>query len=201
MQSGHQLVLASASPRRLALLRQLGLKPVVVPVEVEERRLPGESPDLFVLRLAEEKCRSAAAARPSTAPPALILAADTAVVIGSRILGKPRNAREAEGMLRLLRGKSHEVMTGVHLLRTDDGRCSGGVEVTVVRFREYDEATIRAYVASGEPLDKAGAYGIQSGGAALAASVEGSWSNVVGLPMERLTQWIGELGLDPERLA
>jgi septum formation protein len=145
MKSGHQLILASASPRRLALLRQLGLEPVVAPVEVEERLLPGELPDLFVFRLAEEKCRSAAAARPTTAPPALILAADTAVVVESRVLGKPRDAREAEEMLHLLRGKSHEVMTGVHMLRTDDGRCSGGVEVTVVRFREYDEAAIRAH--------------------------------------------------------
>lgn len=200
MNSAHQLVLASASPRRLALLRQLGLEPVVAPVDVEERRFPGEPPDLYVFRLAEEKCRLAAAARSASAAPALVLAADTAVVIERRILGKPRDPREAEKMLRLLRGKSHEVMTGVHMLRTDDGRCSGGVDVTVVQFREYDEATISAYVASGEPLDKAGAYGIQGGGAALADRIEGSWSNVVGLPLERLPEWLRALGLDPERL-
>jgi septum formation protein len=92
-------------------------------------------------------------------------------------------------------------MTGVHILRTDDGRCSGGVEVTFVRFRSYDEDEIRAYVATGEPLDKAGGYGIQGGGAALASAVEGSWSNVVGLPLERLPEWIRDVGLDPERLA
>jgi septum formation protein len=201
MKSGHKLVLASASPRRLALLRRLGLDPAVCPVEMEELQRPGEAPARFVSRLAEEKCRRAAAARPADDPPALILAADTAVVIGGRILGKPRDSHEAEEMLRLLRGKSHEVMTGVHMLRTDDGRCAGGVEVTAVRFRDYDDDTLRAYVASGEPLDKAGGYGIQGAGVALAADIEGSWSNVVGLPLERLQEWIGRLDLDLERLA
>jgi septum formation protein len=200
MRASHQLILASASPRRLALLREIGLDPLVAPVDVEERRLPGEPPDRYVLRLSEEKCRLAADSREHDSPPALILAADTAVVVDGRILGKPRDSRQAEEMLRLLRGRSHEVMTGVHVLRTDDGRHAGGVEVTVVRFREYDEQAIRAYVATGEPLDKAGAYGIQGGGAAFAAGMEGSWSNVVGLPVERLPQWIAALGIDPERL-
>jgi septum formation protein len=183
------------------LLRQLGLEPVVHPVEIEERLRSGETPDAFVLRLAREKCHHAAATRPAAEPHALILAADTAVVIEGHILGKPRDAREAEEMLLRLRGNSHEVMTGVHMMRTDDGRCAGGVEVTAVRFREYDEEAVRAYVATGEPLDKAGAYGIQGGAAAFVASVMGSWSNVVGLPLESIPLWMARLGLEPEQLA
>lgn len=191
------LYLASASPRRLALLRQIGLDPVARPAAVAERPLPGESPRDLVLRLAELKGRTAAAGIAADGDAdALILAADTAVVLNGDVLGKPESGAAAEEMLRRLRGRKHEVLTGVFLLRTDDGRSLAEVESTGVRFRDYDDATIRDYVAGGEPLDKAGAYGIQGRGALLARSIDGSWSNVVGLPVERLPLWLERIGID-----
>lgn len=104
-------------------------------------------------------------------------------------------------MLRRLSGRTHEVLTGVALIRLEDGRASGGVERTRVRFAAYGEQTVQDYVATGEPLDKAGAYGIQGGGARLAEGIEGSWSNVVGLPLERLEGWLREVGVDLADLA
>jgi septum formation protein len=188
--------LASASPRRLELLREIGVDPRCVPADLDEAVAPGESPRRRVLRLAEAKGR-AVAERLRGEPAGLILAADTAVVIDGEDLGKPADAAAAETMLQRLRGRDHDVLTGVFLLRTDDGRHHAGVDATLVRFREYDRRTIRAYVASGEPLDKAGAYGIQGRGAALLVQrIEGSWSNVVGLPLERLPEWMGKIGLD-----
>jgi septum formation protein len=198
--SALQLLLASASPRRRDLLRDAGLAPVITPPSVDERALGGETARQMVLRLAEVKARSVAADLADPTRPRLVLAADTAVVIDGKALGKPRSAEEAIEMLRLLRGRTHEVLTGVFLLRTDDGRSVGGVESTRVRFRDYDDTTIRAYVESGEPMGKAGAYAIQGGGAALADCLEGSWSNVVGLPMERLEEWMGRIGAETGKL-
>lgn len=189
-----QLLLASASPRRLELLRGAGLEPVVAPTQVDERLLLNEAAARMVTRLAEAKARAAV-------PPDgdleewLVLAADTAVVIEGRVLGKPGDADEAVEMLELLRGKTHEVLTGVFLLRSGDGRHTAAVETTRVSFLDYDETTLRAYVASGEPMDKAGAYGIQGGGRRLVRHVDGSWSNVVGLPVERLPEWLERVGL------
>jgi septum formation protein len=191
------LYLASASPRRLELLRSIGFDPLVRPVGVDERANPGESPTDLVTRLAEAKARAAHRGLEPSARAGLVLGADTTVVFDGACLGKPARAEEAEAMLRRLRGRTHEVITGVCLLRTGDGAAVVGSETTRVRFREYDDATILAYVASGEPLDKAGAYGIQGGGARLAAAIEGSWSNVVGLPLERLPGWLERLGADP----
>ena len=112
------------------------------------------------------------------------------------MLGKPRDTAEAALMLAELRGRTHEVLTAVFLARTDDGRATTGVESTRVRFREFEDETIRDYVASGEPLDKAGAYGLQGRGVLLTERIEGSWSNVVGLPLERLPEWLARLDLD-----
>jgi septum formation protein len=197
----YRLILASASPRRLALLGELGLTPSVHPAEVDERELGGEAPERHVLRLAEAKCRSIARLVSGSERPCLVIAADTAVIIDGRILGKPRDAGEAMEMLRLLSGKSHDVLTGVSITKTDDGGSAGGVVRTVVKFRDYDDLTIREYIATGEPLDKAGAYAIQGAGGRLAESVTGSWSNVVGLPLESIPHWLGELGLDIDQLA
>lgn len=197
----HRFVLASASPRRLRLLRGIGLDPLVLPVQVEERAVPNEAPRTMVLRLAEKKGRAAARRLTDADAPCVILAADTAVVLGRRILGKPASAAEARAMLRLLRGRTHEVLTGVFILRTDDERTVREVECSHVRFRGYDEAAIRDYVAGGEPLDKAGAYAIQGGGARLAEGLEGSWSNVVGLPVEKLEAWLSRIGLNRSDLA
>jgi septum formation protein len=189
-------LLASASPRRLDLLRGIGLTPTVMPSNVHEESAPGERPTETVRRLAEAKGRQVAG-RLDDDPSVcyVVLAADTAVVIDDRALGKPRDAKEAEEMLRLLRGRTHEVLTGVFLLRTDDGRATCGVDSSRVRFREYEDRDIHAYVQSGEPMDKAGAYAIQGGGSILVAALEGSWSNVVGLPLERLPGWLEQIGV------
>ena len=189
------LYLASASPRRLTLLRGLGLSPRVVPARLLETTRSGEPPERMVLRLARSKALAIAAGLRDSGRPAVVLGADTAVVLDGQALGKPRDTLDAAAMLRRLSGRSHEVLTGVALVRLDEQRESGGVERTRVGFRQYDEETIREYVATGEPLDKAGAYGIQGAGARLAANLEGSWSNVVGLPLERLDGWFAEIGL------
>jgi septum formation protein len=188
-----KLYLASASPRRLALLRQIGLRPEVVPAGIEEHAQPHETPHDLVRRLAEAKGRVALARLARRAPAGVVLAADTTVVVAGSVLGKPADPAEASVMLAELRGRTHEVLTGVFLARTDDGRATTGVETTRVRFRKYDDATIREYVASGEPLDKAGAYGLQGRGAELTERIHGSWSNVVGLPLERLPEWLARL--------
>jgi septum formation protein len=195
------LILASASPRRLDLLAELGLTPTVMPADVDESMQSGEPPEAYVMRLAEAKCRAVASTGGFQGQRCLIVAADTAVVVAGRTLGKPSDEAEAIEMLRLLRGRTHEVMTGVFILRCDDGRSAGGAEITRVHFGEYGDQVIHDYIAGGEPLDKAGAYAIQGGGGRLASGVEGSWSNVVGLPLEKLRLWMGEIGIDPARLA
>jgi septum formation protein len=194
------LYLASASPRRLQLLREVGLDPRPVPSVVDEQPLPGEAPRDLVRRLARCKAEVAAGLLGAAPAPGVILAADTTVVIDGRVLGKPADDDDARAMLRSLRGRTHEVLTGVHLVRTDDRRTAGGVEFSRVRFREFDDAVLDAYVASGAPRDKAGAYGLQGRGALLVERVEGSWSNVVGLPLERLPEWMERLGLGLGRL-
>ena len=193
--------LASASPRRLTLLRDLGISPRVVPAALPETVRSGESPERMVLRLARSKAGSVAKRLRELGRPGVVLGADTAVVLDGRALGKPHDAGDAAAMLRRLSGRAHEVLTGVCLVRLDDERQTGGVESTRVRFLPYDEQTIREYVATGEPLDKAGAYGIQGAGAKLAAQIEGSWSNVVGLPVERLESWLREIGLELSEFA
>ena len=142
----------------------------------------------MVVRLAEAKARAALSRLGPMQHAGLVLAADTAVIVDEHVLGKPADAAEAEAMLRLLRGRSHEVLTGVCLLRIDDCRQTVFVAATAVRFRDFDDAMLRAYVASDEPMDKAGAYGIQGRGALLVEGITGSWSNVVGLPLELLPQ-------------
>ena len=171
------LVLASASPRRVAVLRQLGLEPVVRPSDVDETYEEGESPAEHVERLARAKVQAVALDFPGS----LVVGGDTVVLSEGRVLGKPRDARDAERMLASLRGRAHEVLTGL-ALAGEHGVVSGHARITV-RFRDFDGATISGYVATGEPLDKAGAYGIQGQGAALVASIEGDYYGVVGFPV------------------
>lgn len=176
------LLLASRSPRRAELLRTLGVVFAVVDVEVDETPSTGESPSAYVERLARAKAEAGRAASDDVLP---VLAADTTVVCDQEILGKPADAADAARMLRRLSGRWHSVFTGVALAGT--GLTTVVVE-TGVCFRELTEAEITAYWASGEPVDKAGAYGIQGLGGALVARIEGGWSNVVGLPLaETLT--------------
>ena len=194
------LYLASGSPRRLELLRQIGFAPRTLRHAVDETALLRERPAEHAQRLAEAKARSAAATLDGSAEVGVILAADTVVTIDEAILGKPLDPADAVRMLRRLRGAAHEVLTAIFLQRTDDGREIGVLESTRVVFHDYDDAVVQAYVATGEPLDKAGAYGIQGLGAFLSERIEGSWSNVVGLPLERLPGCLERIGIDPQAL-
>jgi septum formation protein len=172
-----RLLLASASPRRAEILGALGIPFDLAPVDVDETVLPGESGRDAAARLADAK----AAASASLHPGAWVLAADTLVLIDGAVLGKPRDDREAAAMLRRLSGREHLVVTAVSL-RRDAGPETGTVEESRVRIAPLDEEEIRWYVATGEPRDKAGAYAVQGLGARFVESVDGSFSNVMGLP-------------------
>lgn len=183
------LVLASASPRRSRLLQQIGIRFDVLPADVDEKAVAGESPADHARRLALEKARTAAAERPD----ALVIAGDTVVTLGGDILGKPAGGRDALAMLLRLRGHEHRVETGVAVV-APDGQELVDVVGADVRFRSFGEAIAEAYVATGEPLDKAGAYGIQGFGAVLVESIRGDYFAVMGLPLARLVGMLGEVG-------
>ena len=180
------LVLASASPRRVQLLRQVGAEFTVLDPG-PDRGWPGESePRHGVRALALDKARRVAAKRPD----AVVVGADTVVVARGLRLGKPRSAAEAGAMLHRIHGRVHEVWTGIAVTRGREQRTA--VEMTRVRFARMSDAEIDAYVASGEPLDKAGGYGIQGLAAAFVRGIEGDYYNVVGLPLERLRRLLLE---------
>ena len=171
-----RLVLASASPRRAELLRAAGIEFDVVAANVDESIRPGETPADHVRRLAEDK---ALRVQPQVNG-RFVLGADTVVVVGDQILGKPADAADAARMLRLLSGRRHQVLTGVALI----GKTRHvGVAATTVEFAPLNDAEIAAYVTSGEPMDKAGAYAIQGLASRFVTAIEGSYSNVVGLPV------------------
>ena len=183
------LVLASASPRRRELLAHLGLPFEIVRPEVDESLRAGEGPAEAVARLACEKAREGRRAHPA----ALVVAADTLVSLpGGEIFGKPRDAADAKRMLRALSGRAHEVRTGVCVAGPAGERSA--VVTTEVRFRPLGDAEIGWYVGTGEPLDKAGAYAVQGKAAAFVAAIDGSWSNVVGLPLAELTVLLEGMG-------
>jgi septum formation protein len=173
-----ELVLASRSPRRADLLRMLGIAFEVVPAHLEEARLPGEPPTAYAERTAREKAAAVAARRPGNH----VIAADTIVVVDEDVLGKPADVDEAVAMLLRLQGREHRVQTGV-AVAAPDGAVQGGVETVSVRFRPFDRSTAAAYAETGEPLDKAGAYGIQGRGATLVESIDGDFFAVMGLPI------------------
>ena len=170
------MILASASPRRAEILRSLGIPFDVLPVDADETPLPGETAEAAAARLAFEKAALAARERPD----AWVLAADTLVFLDGAILGKPRDDAEAAAMLRRLAGREHGVVTAVSLRRRDAAR--GIAEVSRVRFGPLDEDEIAWYVSTGEPRDKAGAYGVQGHGARFIEEIHGSFTNVMGLP-------------------
>ncbi|MFL1404318.1 Maf family protein [Marinobacter sp. M1N3S26] len=186
-----RVILASASPRRAELLRQLGLSFDTLPVDIDETAHPGEAPADYVLRLAREK--ALAGYRRNNRPDALVLGSDTTVVLGDRILGKPEDTDGARRLLQSLSGREHQVMTGV-ALATRDG-VEARVIVTDVRFRTLDPQEIDAYCATGEPMDKAGAYGIQGRGGAFVTTIRGSYSAVVGLPLDITAGLLADAGL------
>jgi nucleoside triphosphate pyrophosphatase len=188
------LVLASASPRRLELLRALGLDVRVMPASLDETPEPDETARAHVLRLAAAKA-DAVRVRLGGAP-ALVLAADTTVTLGGKLLGKPLGPGEALAMLRELAGRTHEVWTSCALTRADSALSASCVASARVRFRPWDEGLARWYVGTGEPFDKAGAYGLQGRGVLLTEGIEGSWSAVVGLPLEELPALFRAVGDD-----
>ena len=173
------LWLASRSPRRAELLRTLGVAFAVLDLEVDEAVVPGEAPAAYVSRLAQAKAAAGRATMPSPAP---VLAADTTVVVDTEILGKPRDRADGMRMLGRLAGRAHTVLTGVSLALPDGAQQSVTVTTTVF-MRPLKPAEIDAYWASGEPLDKAGGYAVQGLGGAFVTRLEGSYSNVVGLPL------------------
>jgi septum formation protein len=182
------LVLASASPRRRELLERVGLRIEVRAADVDENPLAGEEPGAYVQRLAHDKARAV-----SRAADEWVLAADTTVTIDGLILGKAETPEEAERMLRLLSGRSHYVMTGFAILGPDE-RVHEGRAVTSVRMRTLDDDTLADYVACGEWRGKAGAYAIQGIAAALVLEVEGSVTNVIGLPLAEVLAGLREVG-------
>ncbi|MBR4393920.1 MAG: septum formation inhibitor Maf [Oscillospiraceae bacterium] len=185
-----QLILASASPRRKQLLEMMGLAFRVVPAAGEEHPCADEAPDAIVKALALAKGREVAAHVPQDT---IVLAADTIVWLDGQLLGKPKTEEEAVHMLRCLSGKTHEVYTGVALI--SEGEELAEAERTEVTFRDLTEEEIWRYVASGEPMDKAGAYGAQGRAAALISRIDGDFFNVVGLPLCMLGQMLAKKGV------
>jgi septum formation protein len=183
------LYLASTSPRRRELLGQLGLDFHVLKVDIDESVRAGEAPAAYVLRLAREK----AAAGLAQAGAGVVVAADTSVVLDGEVLGKPASEAAALAMWMRLSGRGHEVLTGVAV--GDRGRLEATVVATRVRFRALREAELRAYWASGEPRDKAGGYAIQGKGAIFVTGIDGSYSNVVGLPLAETAALLETFGL------
>jgi septum formation protein len=191
------LVLASASPRRKELLIQAGYEFKVIPANVPEERRPGEDPTAFVTRLAQKKAQSVFDQLDSHASRdrLLVLGADTIVVIPEGILGKPRDSADATRMLRLLSGRTHQVVTGVCLI--SKAKTEVAAEATSVTMREISEKEIAAYIATGEPMDKAGAYAIQGYAARWIPRIDGCYFNVVGLPLARVATMIECSGFGP----
>lgn len=186
-----KLILASSSPRRRRLLEQIGLAFDVIPSSVPEEWDRASVPLEIARRLARDKARDVAGRLSS----GIVIGADTLVVLDGSLLGKPRNAEEAMDTLRKLSGRSHAVITAVVVVDAESGRSRAGEEVTQVFFRELTDREIRTYVASGEPMGKAGAYGIQEKGALFVRRIEGCYTNVVGLPVARLAEMLSGMGI------
>jgi septum formation protein len=185
------LVLASASPRRRELLHQVGVRFAVAPAEVDETALPEETADAHVRRLSLAKAK---AAEQTGIGGRWFLGSDTVVVLQGEILGKPVDSGDARRMLAALAGRRHQVLTGYAIVDRETGVKVHGVVSTSVWFRPLTAAEIDRYIATGEPLDKAGAYGIQGRGGCLVQRIDGSYSNVVGLPLCEVTEALRQLG-------
>ena len=185
-----KLILASSSPRRKELLGQIGLRFEVVPSEGEEKIKDGEDPVEHVLRLAEEKALDVA----NNSMDALIIAADTIVLVNGEILGKPAREQEAYQMLLKLSGKEHRVITGFCILNTGNGEAVKESVETTVTFKELTEEEIQGYIKTKEPFDKAGGYAIQGKGSFMIREIKGSYTNVVGLPICEVVEALQRVG-------
>ena len=185
------LILASRSPRRRQLLASLGVDFDVHTADIDESQRPGESPDSLVQRLAREKVKAVAAQRPNC----IVLGADTVVVLDGQVLGKPVDAADATAMLRGLLGRDHQVLSAVYACDETHGLAAGALSETLVTMRAYEDAEIAAYVASGDPIDKAGAYAIQHREFAPAAAIDGCFSGVMGFPLADVAAVLRAVGV------
>lgn len=183
------VILASQSPRRRELLGLVGIPHTVMPADIDETVMPHEKPVPHCERLAREKAHTLAVRHPD----AVVIAADTIVVLDGAILGKPVDVADARRMIKLLSGRSHTVHTAIAVAR--DGRTESAVESVEVTFRSLSDQEIAAYVATGEPMDKAGAYGIQGWGATIVERVNGDYFSVMGLGLRRLVDLLGRVGI------
>ncbi len=188
-----RIILASASPRRRDLLTQMGLKFEVIPSDQEEEVVNGLPPHRLAVELARKKVESVAK---RVQGQALIIGADTIVVKGDKVLGKPKDEDEAFQMLMELQGQAHEVITGLAVMEIPDRRCVTAYEKTVVEMASLTPQEIEGYIRTGEPMDKAGAYGIQGFGGMLIKRIEGCYYNVVGLPIHGLWMILKEFGVE-----
>jgi septum formation protein len=188
-----RLVLASASPRRAEILAAAGIQFEICPAQVDESPVSGEAPKQLVERLAKAKAESVAREL-ANEKDVIILGADTTVVLDGQILGKPKNADDARAMLRTLRDHEHQVITGFSIIRISDGPRQTGSETTRVWFSPMTDQEVDAYVLTGKPLGKAGAYAIQGLAARYIPRIEGCYFNVVGLPISRIWKALTELG-------
>jgi len=186
----NRLILASKSPRRYDLLKQMGLNFEVIPSNVEEDFIPTESPREHVVRLAEAKALDVG----NRFPDDWVIGADTIVYVDGIILGKPKNREEALEMLRLISGKEHRVLTGISVYHHKKGKGECEAVETAVRVKALSPAEMEWYIETGEPFDKAGGYGIQGIGSFMIESINGSYTNVVGLPLCELMQMLSRLG-------
>jgi len=184
-----RVILASQSPRRRELLTLIGIKHEVQPADIDESLLPGELPAPHAERLARAKARTIA----ERVPGAVVIAADTIVVVDGDVLGKPRDAAAAHAMLKRLSGRAHTVLTAIAVAH--DSKTESAVESVGVAFRALSDSEIDGYIATGEPMDKAGAYGIQGYGATIVERVDGDYFSVMGLGLRRLVELLGRVGV------
>jgi septum formation protein len=191
-----KLILASASPRRAEILRDAGFDFEIQPANANESRLPGENAEAYVRRVSTAKANAVAQANLREGTPAIVIAADTVVLAGQEILPKPKDAEDARRMLRLLSAATHEVLTGLLVIRAYDGISFTHVERTRVEFTRLSETDIDFYIQTQEPFDKAGAYGIQGIGGRFVRRIDGCYFNVMGLPLSRLWEILRQMRWD-----
>lgn len=185
---GTELILASGSPRRARLLKEIVPSFRVLPGNVDEDREEGESPSAYVMRVSRKKAESVSDGLEPDERGAWILAGDTVVVVGETVLGKPKDSAEAMWMLEELQDRRHEVITGICLLNRSNGVCCLDAVRTRVWMKKIEPQERKAYIETGEPFDKAGGYAIQGHGRRFVLRIDGSYSNVVGLPVERIRE-------------
>lgn len=191
-----QLILASGSPRRARLLKEIVSSFRIVPSDLEEEQEQGEPPSAYAMRVSREKAESVSDELEGGTGVDWVLAGDTIVVLEEKVLGKPKDEEHARRMLEQLQDRQHEVITGICLLNRGQSVCCLEAVRTQVWMRRIEPGEIDAYVRTGEPLDKAGAYAIQGKGGRFVRKIEGSYSNVVGLPTERLRELFRTYGID-----